>query len=248
MKMLDVWPPLLICVIDEDYTKWGVDNIVAALEHKDRICRFDLLAIPSSQEEKVLARIQQPFPALREMGLQFENGNRAALIDPASFLGGSVPHLQKLWLVRIPFPGLPSLLLSATHLVELVLVDIPYSGFISPNQMVTCLSVLTKLERLEIIFGSPRIRPDRNKRSPPQTRTLLPVLTKLHFEGVRQYLEDLVVQIDAPLLDKLEISHRISDIPQLTEFIHRTPRLANVKAHVDVHSLYGSEIFSIALP
>ena len=70
--------------------------------------------------------------------------------------------------------------------------------------MVTCLSVLTRLEILVIGFESPRSRPDRkSRRPPPPTRTLLPVLTEFHFRGHEKYLEDLVARIDAPLLDNL---------------------------------------------
>ena len=39
----------------------------------------------------------------------------------------------------IPFPGLPKLLLSATHLVQLWLANIPHSGYISPDVMVAHL-------------------------------------------------------------------------------------------------------------
>ena len=58
--------------------------------------------------------------------------------------------LQDLYLTRIEFPGLPKLLLSVTHLVRLTLWDIPHSGYFSPEAMVTCLSVLTRLEKLRI--------------------------------------------------------------------------------------------------
>jgi hypothetical protein len=53
-ETLDVWPPLPIVVLDEGYEKWGVDNITAALERNDRICRLGLLGVPSSQLEKIL--------------------------------------------------------------------------------------------------------------------------------------------------------------------------------------------------
>jgi hypothetical protein len=114
---------------------WDVDNIIAALEHNDRICELDLFDIPSSQLEKVLAAMQQPFPALTRLWLWPRD--ETAPVVPASFLGGSAPRLQTLILDRIPFPGLPKLLLSATHLVHLDLWRIPHSGYISPEAMVT---------------------------------------------------------------------------------------------------------------
>ena len=200
-----------------------MDNIIAALEHNDRICYMDLNDLPSSQMEKVIAAMQQPFPALEGLFLNSLSETEAI---PASFLGGSAPQLQKLWLDHILFPGLPRLLLSATHLVSLHLYHIPHSGYFSPEAMVTGLSALTSLELLGIEFKSPRSRPDRRRRPPPLTRTLLPALTDFEFNGVSEYLDDLVARIDAPLLVKLNITffHQlIFDTPQLTQLISRTP-------------------------
>jgi hypothetical protein len=92
--------------------------------------------------------------------------------------------------------------------------------------MVTCLSVLTRLETLNIGFKSPRSRPDR-RHPPPRTRTILPVLAELLIYGVSEYLEDFVARIDAPLLNTLEITffHQLLfDTPHLALFISRTPK------------------------
>ena len=125
----------------------------------------------------------------------------------------------------VSFSGLPRLLLSATHLVNLNLRAIPESGYISPEAIVACGEALTWLETFVIGFKSPRSRPDQ--KSHPPTRTLLPVLTKLEFKGVSEYLEYLVACIDASRLGNLFITffHQlIFDIPQLTQFISRTPK------------------------
>ena len=227
-KTLDVWPYLPIVVWGNGHQTWGVGNIVAALEHNERICELSLRPVTGSQFQRVLAAMQQPFPALTRLELQHRG--ETVLVDTAdSFLGGSAPpRLQTLWLDRIPFPGLPKLLLSATDLVHLLLWRIPHSGYISPTALATCLSALTRLERLHIGFQSPRSGPDqRSRRPPPMTRTLLPVLTKFRFKGVDKYLEDVVARIDAPLLDNLNITffHQlIFDTPQLARFISRTPK------------------------
>ena len=185
-EMLDVWPPLPIVIMGEDDEKWGVDNILAALEHTDRICELELFLIVSSQMERVLAAMQHPFPALARLELEPSFDETTPVVVPASFLGGSAPSLHELCLNYISFPGLPKLLLSATHLVYLNLWGIPQSGYISPEIMVTSLSVLTRLERLDIEVTSPPSRPDRKIRRPP-TRTLLPVLNKLWFKGASEY-------------------------------------------------------------
>ena len=235
-ETLDVWPPLPIVISatdDEECGDDGMTNIIAALEHNDRISSIDVTGAPSSHSEQVLEAMEQPFPALKFLELVYED--RTLPVLPASFLGGSAPSLEGLWLLRIPFPGLPKLLLSATHLVVLQVWNIPHSGYISPEVMVTCLSVLTGLQAFHIGFESPQSRPDR--RLPhPQTRTLLPVLDTLQFRGVSEYLEDLVARINVPLLNELEITffHQLMlDTPQLNQFIIRTPRFnARDRAYV----------------
>jgi hypothetical protein len=228
METLDIWPPLPIVISVYNLQMWDVDNIVKALRHNDRVFQLDLFDTTSRQLEKVLGAMQQPFPELTCLQLMLKD--ETSPVIPASFLGGSVPLLQSLNLNGIPFPGLPNLLLSSTHLVDLHLEDIPHSGYISPEAMVTCLAVLTRLETLAIGFESPRSRPDQKNRRPPQvplTCTVLPVLTCLWFRGVSEYLEDLVPRIRAPLLDDLAITffnQLIFDTPQLTQFISRIPK------------------------
>ena len=246
-ETLGIWPLLPIVIVGGDDEKWGMDNIIAGVEHKDRICELELWRVPSSQMEKVFAAMRQPFLTLTRLWLQ-PKGETAPVV-PTSFLGGSAPRLRNLWLNSISFPRLPKLLLSATHLVHLELWNIPQPGYISPEAMVTSLSVLTRLQKLEIGFESPRSRPDRNsRRPPPLTRTLLPVLTQLSFRGVGTYLEDLTARIDAPLLDNLIITffHQlIFDTPQLTQFIRRTPKL---KAHDQAHVVLSEDHVWVTLP
>jgi hypothetical protein len=79
-----------------------------------------IIDIPSSGREKVLAALQRPFPALTSLRFVFLSQKENVPVFPASFLGGSAPALQTLCLNSIPFPGLPKLLLTATHLLTLV--------------------------------------------------------------------------------------------------------------------------------
>jgi hypothetical protein len=73
----------------------------------------------------------------------------------------------------------------------------PSFGYVSPAAMVTCPSVLTRLESLRIGYRScPHQK--RQLPPPPPTRTLLPVLIEFGFIGTSEYLEDLVAQIDIP--------------------------------------------------
>jgi hypothetical protein len=231
-ETLAVWPPLPIVIMQVGQPT-QMDNIILALEHNDRVCRIDLLDVMNPELEEFLAAMQQPFPALTELGLVLDEDLDDEIIDapviPESFLGGSAPRLQRLELARIPFPGLPKLLLSATDLVTLSIWGIPHSGYISPEAMVRCLSTLTRLDSLEIGFKSPLSRPVRESRRPhPPTRSTLPTLTAFRFAGVSEYLEDLVARIDAPLLDFFFITffHQlIFDNPQLVQFYARTPNI-----------------------
>ena len=250
-KLLDVWPLLPLVIRGGGGEKWGMNNIAAALEHNNRTRMIDLWRVSRSQMEEVLAAMQQPFPVLTSLSLQAREGTVPVI--PASFLGGSAPRLQHLFLRHISFPGLPKLLLSATHLAHLFLSEIPYIGYPSPESMVNGLSLLTRLKTLTIRFNSPRCRPDRRTRRPPLlTRILLPVLTRLQFSGVCEYLEDLVARIDAPLLHKLEITffnQLIFDTLQLTQFISRAPEFKSCdQAHVHFFHSYFSITFKAPSP
>ena len=244
--MLHIWPLLPIAMRVQAGDDDDPDNVIAALEHNDRICQLDFHECPRSLFEKVLPAMQQPFPALTDLELM---PAYTVLQVPDLFLGGSAPQLQRISLLGILFPGLPKLLLSATRLIDLDLQRIPHSGYISPEAMVTCLSTLTSLKRLHISFESPRSYPDRiRRRPPPLTRTPLPALSQLSFRGVSEYLEDLVARIDTPLLDKLYITffHQlIFDTPQLAQFISRTPKF---KAYDEARVTFDSWDVHVTVP
>ena len=178
--------------------------------------------------------MQVPFPELTSMGLWSRGKTASAL--PDSFLGGSAPRLLYLELSGIPFPGLPKLLMSATHLANLRLKDIPHSGYIPPEAIVTALSTLTRLEAVWLLFVSPQSRPDpEHQRPPPPTRSVLPNLHEFRFKGDSEYLEVVVAHIDAPRLLDLEttlFNDIVFDTPRLTQFIGRTPMKALEKALV----------------
>jgi hypothetical protein len=247
-KMLKIWPAFPIVI--EAYNEYViVRDILAALKHSDRIHELRLWRVPGSQLERILDEMYKPFPALTHLTL--EPGDETVPVVYDSILGGSVSRLQSLRLYQISFPTLPSLLLSAIHLVELSLSGIPHSGYISPEEMVSALSALTRLKNLYVGFKSTRSRPDRESQCPPPpTRALLPVLTELHFRGVAEYLEDLVAGIDAPLLNDLEIAffHQLTfETPQLAQFIRRTPKF---KANNDSegHAVFSDSDVSVTLP
>jgi len=239
-EMLDVWPALPVVIQAYFFTPKqradGTDNVIAAMRHKDRVCQITLRHVPSSllESEGFGAVTQEPFPALTHLDL-LSDVDSAAL--PDSFLDGSASRLRTLRLRSIQFAALGKLLSSASDLVELSLWDIPHSGYISPNAMVTCLSTLTRLESLYLGFRSHRSRPERaTRRPPPPTRALLCALTNFQFKGVSEYLEDVAVRIDAPLLHVVQITffnQLVFDVSQLSKFIGRTEKLRTLD-HADL--------------
>ena len=225
---LNIWPalPLLILANEGD----PVNNVIAPLEHNDRIRHVEVVLGPytTREIETLWTAMQVPFPELTALRLGRGDSSSVPIL-PDSFLGGSVPRLRYLGLTSIPFPGIPKLLLSATHLVQLRLTNIPHSGYISPEAMVTCLSPLTSLEVLHLNFESPQSGPDLETQPPfLPTRFVLPTLEQLWFKGANEYLEEFLARIDAPQVYTLSIAF-FNDIDystsELIQFISRTPKL-----------------------
>jgi hypothetical protein len=228
-KSLDVWPafPLVLRSYTEsklDSSEDSFDNLVAALEHYDRVRQIDITNPADSLWKKHVTAMDEPFTALRS--LCFDSLGEAVPL-PDTFLNGSYPCLQYLDLSSLSFPSLPRLLLSTSDLTYLRLFDIPNSGYISPETMATCLSALPKLKSLFIHFRfqTPHPQP-RNRPVPPQTRSVLPALTELTFKGVSEYLEVLVGRIDAPLLDDFTIVF-------FYRLVFYTPQIIRFFGHLD---------------
>jgi F-box-like len=245
---LDVWPALPLIVEGIMVISSGTDNIVAALgqaAQSNHVCQVDL-HLADWQWEKVLAPMQVSFPELTVM--QLSSHGETPPVIPDSFLGGSAPRLRTFDLDGIPFPGLPNLLFSATHLVYLRLVNIPHSGYISPEAIVAPLSVLSSLETLSLGFQSPQSRPDWESRSPPPLKhSILPALRRLHFKGITEYLEELVARIDTPQLDLMHINffNQIDfNCPRLAQFINCTPTL---RARNEAHLQFDDSTVSVTL-
>jgi len=227
-KMLNIWPvlPVMIFAYITNPRRPGTTNIIHALKQRDRVYKISIWGTPNSLLKKIAA-MRKPFPALTDLGLSSNDEN--PLVLPDSFLGGSAPRLQQLTLCRIPFPALGKLLSSTCDLVTLSLSDIPRSGYISPHAIVTCISTLTRLEDLKLLFTDSCSRAERaNRYPPPLARAVLPALTRLQFRGNCEYLEDTVSRIDTPLLHYVHImflNQLAFDTPHLRHFIGRTEQL-----------------------
>ena len=225
-EMLGVWPAFPIVIWDIAGLTTDEDNIIAALEHRDRVCEIKLGPLSRLESEKLVPHMQESFPALTKLQIESCSSTRDERpVLPDSFLGGSAPHLRFLYLDYIFFPAFSSLLLSASNLVYLYLDCIP-SGYISP-EMVAALSALNKLEDMRLCFGHPYSDSDLEDRAPLSlTRSVLPVLRGLELRGEGEYLDDFVARIDIPSINYLKIqpSNRpffVGDFFHLPQFIDR---------------------------
>jgi hypothetical protein len=173
--------------------------------------------------------MREPLPALTHLRLEISPFVALPII-PDTFLGGSAPRLKTIYIADFLYPAAPTLLSSARDLVHVDLRDIPRSGFISPEVMVASLAALPKLQSLTFGFEWGMTYHDRI-RLPSITRTVLPALTRFLFDGVFEYIEDFVAQIDAPQLNYLHIEYLYEglgtdyQIPELCKFIDRSDKL-----------------------
>jgi len=224
---LNTWPALPLGI--HEYL--GVagadeDDIIGALEHRDRIAAVHLRGFDYSQLKKCIALMQEPFPFLTSLHLL---ADERSTFDPTdAFLGGSAPLLQKMSLCAgiIRFPSLPSM----SGLVNLTIRGVPMTGegLLSPDAMITCLSVLTKLRSLTLtvpwqIISSPY---STDQQAHPSALAVLPALNDLSLQGPHHggYLEDLLCQVYAPLLNygRLEFYNEpMLDTLRVLQFIHR---------------------------
>ncbi|KAH9171739.1 hypothetical protein EDB89DRAFT_1069246 [Lactarius sanguifluus] len=245
-KNLAIWPAFPIVIYYPSYSsKNGIppddeDDVIAALEHRDRLCSLNL-CVTELQLEKITKVMREPFPMLTDLHIDSASGN--SLVLPAEFLGGSAPRLQIMTLFSLLDPALP-LLLSTSDLVFLDLCFVPLDGYISPEAMVAYLAALPRLELFSIGFEFPSDTSHNDRMPlPPVTRIALPALVDFSFAGTSEYLEDFVSRIDAPQLYCISIDYVLQlvtvdyQVAQLSKLIDRSaviPKLTQFR-RADVH-------------
>ena len=197
------------------------------MERPDRITDIRLKNLTIHNFKQLARMMESPFPALTYLSLRGtgipENGRNDDFVLRDVFLGGSAPSLRTFILDGITFPALSKLLLTTTQLVTLQLSSVPTLRSMSLRVVVTCLAALPNLKHLIIIHFYKFPDPDQ---SPLPTRAVLPSLTSFYFHGVGGSLEDLVSQIDAPMLQTLSLTlGGLIHLPQLLRFISRAEKL-----------------------
>ena len=199
-ELKDIWPPLPIVITIWRHEALPTDySFDAVTVHRSRVREIHLRSIRGSQMQRLASAMRGKFPALLHLSLTCDCFSLASGL-PDGFLDGSAPLLQSLRLQYFRFPALPNFLLSATNLVHLTFEEFRDTGHISPEEILNCLAVLSKLKSLTLgiqIFSL------ESRHAPPPTPVVLPVLTHFEFIGYIGYLEVLVARIDAPLLDSI---------------------------------------------
>ena len=228
-RLRDIWPTFPIIVFlppaSPAVPLKGMENIIAALGHRDRISEIRISDIEASLFGKLVTAMLEPLPVLTHLSLR--SGGELVPELPETFLGGSAPRLQSFLLSGVPFPSFPKFISRFTHIAYLHLFDIPNSWCLLPDALATCLTLCPSLKSLSIGFRSPLSRP-LQIRPPPLIREALRALTSLSICGVSEYFEDFVSRIDTPVLNQLIVSFfmdLIFDIPRLCNFIDRTALL-----------------------
>ncbi|KAH8988310.1 hypothetical protein EDB86DRAFT_3081698 [Lactarius hatsudake] len=208
VAMLDHFPPVPL-FIDYRYTDVTISEqdelgISHTLRLRDRMHRIDL-HLPPSIFPKFLMLMEEPFPTLERLSLSLMVDKITSLTLPKTFLA---PYLRHLTLSGICLPKRLRLLSSTASLATLSLMNIAASGYIRPRLLVARLQSLPQLEEFTISFSMPVPRPSAErellgKQGSPVT---LPNLKNLRFQGVGAYLERLLAQVRAPLLERLDIT------------------------------------------
>jgi len=236
---LDIWPPFpikiawyqpRICESDKEY-----ENIIAALEHHDRIDEILFSSVTRSTLKRFVTAMQEPLVALTNLRIESSILEWRGIVLPEAFFSVSAPSLRSFSSSGISFPSFPSFITSARDLVDLHLEYIPTSECTAPEVIVASLTALPNLKQLSIGFDyDPQHRPILGN-PPPPSRAVFPALTFFSFDGINKYLEDLVARIDTPLLNKLHLTFRdpIRHTYQLYQFSARTESVKLfTRAHV----------------
>ena len=219
-------PPLPLVIHHSDRTRtmaWkDEDNVHRGLQQHDRVRRV-ILQAPSSRLCTWLELMNKLFPMLVDLSLLSTTIEETNLMLPDTF---QAPYLRRLSLHGIGLPtGLP-LLLSTTTLSTLSLTHIGASCYFPPVNLVTRLRDLPHLEELSIGIAIPIPPSSEEELLPaPITPVTLPTLRRLTFRGEDIYLNNLVSQINTPLLERLSLTLIFDPafiLVNLTDFIHRT--------------------------
>ena len=236
--------PLVVdyCSMTTNRARQDELSILTGLQQRDRVRRTSL-QVPSPCLGIFLAKMSDLYPILEDLSLSSTTEEEANIVLPSTFCA---PNLRHVALHGIGLPSGWSLSTSTATLVTLTLTRIPAPYYFHPGQLVTQLQGLLHLEELSIGFAVPIPLPSTEGEllPAPMARVTLPTLKRLMFRGVAIYLENLVAQINAPLLEQLIVTlffELAFTLESLTQFIHITGGLKCLSTKV----LFNKEGVSI---
>ena len=215
--------PLVIDYSDASttITQKDEDNIHLGLQQPGRVRQFNLRA-SSSSLHMLYKSMNQLFSTLENLSL-LSTTDEMSLVLPETFQAPDLRHLS-LHGIGLSLPLLPS----AIDLSTLSLTHIRDPSF-SPRLLVTQLQGLPHLEELSIEFATPVSLPSSKEDlllALDLPVTLLTLrLRRFTFRGLDVYLDRLVAQIDAPLLEQLTVTLFFDvtfNLVNLTQFVQRT--------------------------
>ena len=223
-------PPLPLVIHYPDRTRTlsrkDEDNIHLGLQQHGRV-RQVILQAPSSSLRMWLQPMNKPFPRLEYLFLSSTttDSEETSLVAPELL---QAPRYLSLHGIGLP-KGMSSLS-STTALSTLSLTRIPESCYFPPAHLVTQLHGLPCLEELSIGFALPIPLPSSGGElsSAPISPVTLPILRQFTFQGEDVYLDNVVAQINTPLLKLLNVTLLFDlafTLVNLTGFIRRTERL-----------------------
>ena len=222
--------PLIIHYLDRTRTITRKDegNMYLGLQQHDRV-RQVVLQAPSSKLRMWLEPMNKLFPILGELSLLSTATDSEKMSQALPELL-QAPKLHRLSLHGISLPKGLSLISSTTALSTLSLTHIRESSYVPPGHLLARLQGLPHLEELSIGFAIPIPLPSSEGEllSVPITPVTLPTLRRLKFRGEHDYLNNLIAQINTPLLERLTISLLFDldfTLVNLTKFIQRTEGL-----------------------
>ena len=230
-------PPLPLAIDYSDTTRtltWKDEyNIHLGLYCHDRVRQVAIWA-PSPSLRILLESMNNPFPRLGDLSLLSTTTAEMSLALPETF---QAPFLTRLSLHGIGLPKGLSSLSSMIALSILSLTHIQHSCYFTPGHLIIQLQGLPYLEELSIGFAIPIPLPSNEGEllpTPIQPVTL-PTLRRLTFRGVSVYLDNLVAQINTPVLERLSLTLLFElafTLINLTEYIPRTKGFGCLVARV----------------
>ena len=243
-------PPLPLVIDYSDITRTitvgrkDVENMRFGLQEHGHVRQVSLRA-PSSRLHMWLEPMDKLFPRLEDLSLLSTTTEEMMLILPDTF---QAPNLRHLALHGISLSKELPLLSSAIALSTLSLTHVGASFYFPPGHLISHLQSLPYLEELSIGFAIPKPLPssERELLPPPILPVTLPTLRQLTFRGVDVYLDNLVAQINTPLLERLNLTLFFDlafTLVNLTEFIHRTEGLECLVTQV-ISSKDGASIYA----